>query len=276
MRRAKSQEEVRGPTACLGAMVFFTALLALGCAKPHPTPALLGVASSLRHVMPVLVQAYGIDTGRWDIEATYGSSGLLARQLTAGAPLDGLVLAGPEPIHRLVRRGDVTTSQPRLVATNRLLLVTHAPESFGGVRFDTLGDLPAHARVAIGDPRMVPAGRYARAALTARGQWRALASRVVLARDVAAALAYVRRGEVDLAVVYATDLRGIDGLTVLDQATDVTPQVVAAVASDTVASATVEAFLGYCSGPQGQAILGRYGFGAVSTTPTTRHARLLR
>lgn len=276
MRRAKSYGQRSGGGVVLGVSGFLTAILISACASPPPAPALLGVASSLRHVMPALVVAYGEETGRWDIEATYGSSGLLARQLTAGAPIDGLVLAGPEPMHRLARHGDLDVAGARVMATNRLLLVTHDPEAYGGVTFGSLADLPGEARLAIGDPRFVPAGRYAQAALTARDQWAAVTPRLVLARDVTAALAYVRRGEVDLAVVYATDLRGVADLTILDQALDVTPRVMSAVASGTAAAATVDAFLRYCRGPRGQAILGRYGFGAVAASPPPRHAKLSR
>ncbi len=70
-----------------------------------------------------------------------------------------------------------------------------------------LADLtqPAYARIAIGLPASVPAGRYAKGALDAAGLWATIEPKVIGAHNVRQALDYVARGEVDAGFVYATD-----------------------------------------------------------------------
>jgi molybdate transport system substrate-binding protein len=61
------------------------------------------------------------------------------------------------------------------------------------------------ARLAMGDPAHVPAGRYGRAALERLGLWDEVAPRVLPCESVRAALALVERGEADAGIVFATD-----------------------------------------------------------------------
>jgi molybdate transport system substrate-binding protein len=61
--------------------------------------------------------------------------------------------------------------------------------------------------VAMADPASVPAGRYAKAALTGMGLWKRVAPNIVRAENVRAALALVERGAAMQGIVYATDAR---------------------------------------------------------------------
>src|SRR3546814_19725623 len=56
-------------------------------------------------------------------------------------------------------------------------------------------------------PDAVPAGKYAKAALTALGVWSSVAARLAPAENVRAAMALVERGAAPLGIVYATDAR---------------------------------------------------------------------
>lgn len=60
-------------------------------------------------------------------------------------------------------------------------------------------------RLANADPDSVPAGEYARAALTKLGVWQPVSGRLVRGENVRAALAYVARGKAPLDIVYQTD-----------------------------------------------------------------------
>src|SRR3546814_17524947 len=62
-------------------------------------------------------------------------------------------------------------------------------------------------RLALADPDAVPAGKYAKAALTHLGVWRGVAAKVAPAENVRAAMALVARGAAPLGIVYATDAR---------------------------------------------------------------------
>jgi len=60
-------------------------------------------------------------------------------------------------------------------------------------------------RLAVANTDTVPAGRYARAALTSLGVWNEASAHLAAAENVRVALAYVARGEAPLGIVYRTD-----------------------------------------------------------------------
>src|SRR5262249_53799897 len=66
-------------------------------------------------------------------------------------------------------------------------------------------ELLGGGRLAMADPRAVPAGKYGRAALESLGVWPAVEPRVAATENVRAALALVSRGETPLGIVYQTD-----------------------------------------------------------------------
>ena len=79
-------------------------------------------------------------------------------------------------------------------------------------------DIPAllgDQRLAVGDVNAVPAGRYAKAALTKLGLWNRVADKLAPAENVRAALALVARGEAAAGIVYATDARAEPGVAIV-------------------------------------------------------------
>ncbi len=62
----------------------------------------------------------------------------------------------------------------------------------------------------------MPAGKYAKAALTSLGVWDQVASRVAAAENVRAALQLVARGEAPLGIVYRSDAIVEPGVIVVD------------------------------------------------------------
>ena len=73
----------------------------------------------------------------------------------------------------------------------------------------SLADLKDNAvkRIAIGQPRTVPAGRYAKAALEEAKIWDVLQRKFIYTQNVRQCLDYIARGEVDAGFVYGTDVR---------------------------------------------------------------------
>lgn len=60
-------------------------------------------------------------------------------------------------------------------------------------------------KLAIGTPESVPAGKYAKAALTHENLWNELQNKIVPTKDVRQVLTYVETGNVDAGIVYKTD-----------------------------------------------------------------------
>jgi molybdate transport system substrate-binding protein len=82
-------------------------------------------------------------------------------------------------------------------------------------RFDLVGALGG-GRLATADPDSVPAGQYARAALTTLGVWQSVSGRLVRAENVRAALEYVARDDAPLGIVYRTDAQAEKRVRVVD------------------------------------------------------------
>jgi molybdate transport system substrate-binding protein len=222
----------------------------------------VAAATSLRKVVPALVEAFSAAHPGARIVVTYGASGEIVKQVEGGAGIDLVLVAAADPAERLVKGGHVDPASRRVVATNELVLVGRA----GGPRltFATLDALPAGERLAIGDPGAVPAGSYAREALERLGLWSKLEGRVVLGGNVAAVLAYVERGEAPAAIVYRTEIAGAKGIEVLDVAKGQwapVPEVVGGIVADGRARGRAALLLDFMASPEGRRIFAQYGFG---------------
>lgn len=181
-------------------------------------------ASSLTDALTAVGAAYRRQTGG-DLRFSFAASSTLARQIEAGAPADVVLSADTLWMDYLEARGLIDPQSRTTALGNVLVLVAPADDRADAKPGDTAvldpatADwstlLPEGARLAVGDPDHVPAGRYARQALEHLGLWDALASRLARADNVRAALALVARGEAPLGIVYATDAAITDAVRVI-------------------------------------------------------------
>ena len=148
---------------------------------------------------------------------SFAASSALARQILAGAPAD-LFLSADEPwMDAIARAGLLRPRSRTALLGNRLVLIAPASSK---VRLTPARGFPlakalGTGRLALADPAAVPAGKYAKAALTALGVWRGVAAKVAPAENVRAALALVERGAAPLGIVYATDARASKAVRVV-------------------------------------------------------------
>jgi len=236
-----------------------------GCEKepPHPkAEVVVAAAASLRTVVPEIASSYEKAHPGVRITATFGASGELRQQVVAGAPIDVVAFAGAEPVDDLIGRGLADPATRGVIATNTLVLI--GPKGCPRVTFSTLSLVPAKDKVAIGDPRSVPAGQYAKAALQRLNEWDAIEPRLVFGSDVSAVLAYARHGEVAAAVVYKTELSGVPDVDLLDElAPGLAPRAEVVVALVTGSRVKEEAagFLRALEGAEARKVLDAHGFG---------------
>ncbi len=144
---------------------------------------------------------------------SYGGSQTLAQQIAGGAPADLFIAAGEFPIEFLDEKELLDQDAVNLLS-NKLVVVTRAEN----VLIDSMEQLTEDMveRVAIADPNLAPAGRYARESLTRLGLWDEIQKKLVTGVNVRATLAYVESGNVDVALVYQTDAAVAGDLQVLD------------------------------------------------------------
>ncbi len=188
-------------------LILFGCCAALAHAQDAKKPALLVfAAASLTNVLGEISPAWEKTSGI-PVKLSFAASSVLARQIEAGAKADVFISADAEWMDYLQSRNLIDKSARRNLVGNRLVLIAPADSKLvlkiatGFALAEALGD----GRLATGDPDTVPAGRYARAALTSLGVWDEVADRLVRADNVRSAMLFVSRGEVPLGIVYATD-----------------------------------------------------------------------
>jgi len=158
-------------------------------------------AASLTDVMKEIASAYEKESGD-KILFNFGASSLLARQIIEGAPADVFLSADEAKMDELEQAGLIATDTRRDLLSNLLVivvpyskLVIASPEAL----------VTKSQKIAVADPRAVPAGIYTKEYLTRLGLWRKLESKIVPTENVRAALAAVESGNVDAGFVYKTD-----------------------------------------------------------------------
>lgn len=266
---------MREPWRRLALVIALTAAAAFAILEAHAvspsaavddgTGIMVAAAVSLRQVLPAMIDAFrGQSTA--EIVVTYGASGDLRRQVEGGAPIDAVVFAAAYDVDLLIERGEITGDK-RVVASNTLVLI--GPQDAKPLTFPTIDLVPAGDYIAIGDPQTVPAGRYAKEVLQALDKWDAIQNRLVFGGHVGAVLQYARRGEVAAAVVYGTDIIGVDDVVVLDRArADWAPRIETAAA--VVAGgkeAAARAFVDFLETPTAREIFSAHGFGPPVEAP---------
>jgi molybdate transport system substrate-binding protein len=195
-----------------------------------------------------------------------GSSGSLQKQIEAGAPADLFLSAGQREMDALEREGLLLAGSRRAIATNLLAVVVPA-DSRLDLREATDLLRPGVRRIALGNPKTVPAGQYAEACLRAFGLWEALGPRLVFGENVRQALEYVSRGEVEAGFVYVTDAASRAGRVriAFRPPPDSYPRIVypAAVIAASAHRSLAQGFIGLLLSPEGRTALARLGFQPV-------------
>ena len=185
------------------ALALLAAPLVTACGEPREV--LVGTAASLSEPMTAVAAAYGADRPDVRVRLVVGASNVLAEQMRAGAPIDLLVSADPRVLDRLAADAVVEPAGRVRLAGNRLVVLVRQGLPVATASAEQL--LAAQIRrIAVPDAA-VPVGRYARDWLAARGLLAALEPRIVATADARATLAAVDAGDVDAAIVYATDAR---------------------------------------------------------------------
>ncbi|MGR3433549.1 MAG: molybdate ABC transporter substrate-binding protein [Shimia sp.] len=140
--------------------------------------------------------------------ASYAGTPVIARQVVAGAPAD-IVLTADAAWMDVIAEAGVPLRDRRSFLGNALVIA--GPP---GTPPSDPAQALAKGRVATASTNAVPLGRAARAALGAMGLWEATRPRLIGAQNAAAATRLLALGEVDRAVLYATDAAGA-GLAVV-------------------------------------------------------------
>lgn len=222
----------------------------------------ISAAISLKEAMTDIGRTYEAKTGD-RVDFNFGASGLLAAQIRQGAPVDAFISAADKQINELIHSGNANAKSRRVIARNTIVLIVPASASNPPRGFAELADKRVK-KLAIGQPRAVPAGQYAMQTLAAMKLSDAVAPKLIYGANVRQVLEYVRRNEVDAGIVYATDARQagdeVKVVATADAATHDPIEYPAVIMTGAAHATDAGKFLDYLGSAPARAILTTKGF----------------
>ncbi|MFN0162986.1 MAG: molybdate ABC transporter substrate-binding protein [Burkholderiales bacterium] len=237
--------------------------VALACTAAASAESLtVFAAASLREALDAQVRTFGAKAGSVP-RVVYAGSSTLARQIEQGAPAQVFISADIEWMEYLATRRRIVAETRRNLVSNRLVLI--APTGTGSeLRIEKgmgLGTALAGGRLALANPDIVPAGRYAKSALQALGVWHGLSAAITNSENVRAALMLVARREAPLGIVYASDARAEPRVRVVDTfSASLHAPIVYPAAVIAPGTPAARALVEYLAGREAQAVWRAHGF----------------
>jgi molybdate transport system substrate-binding protein len=252
----------------------FIALLAAAATMatataPFPAPAAaqdtltVFAAASMKNALDDVNKAFA---GKEQIKVTasYAASSALIKQIEAGAPADVFISADLDWMKYGLEKKAIKPGSDFQLLGNRLVLIAPKDSKTSDVKiapgFDIVG-AAGGGRIATGDVRAVPVGKYARAALEKLGVWNRAEAHMAMAENVRAALALVGRGEAPLGIVYETDAKVEPNVKIVAAfPQEFYPPVIYPAGLTVNAKPEAAKYLAFLRSDAAKAILERYGF----------------
>ncbi len=241
-------------------------VLLLFCTSVHANEITVSAAISLKNAFEEIGKLFEAKHKGMRVFFNFGASGDLMRQIEGGAPVDVFASAAQKDMDELERKNLIIPGSRVNFAVNTVVLVV---PSAAGTKVGSFNDLKSEGikKIAIGNPKTVPAGRYAEEVFQYYGIRDAVKDKLVFAENVRQVLDYAARGEVDAGVVYSTDAQvrkkelKIAATAPAASHKTATYPVAAVKGSNNVSSA--QEFISLVSSREGKRILEKYGFKAT-------------
>lgn len=228
----------------------------------HLQPGVTITVSAAADLMPAfeeLGKRFEKQTGV-HVDFNFGSTGQLAQQIEAGAPVDLFAAANIAYVEQLEAKGLIVPGTKALYARGRIVIWTR-PDST--LPIETLHDLlnPAIKHIAIANPDHAPYGIAAREAMQSAGVWEAVQDKLVLGENVRDTLRYAETGDVDVAIVaLSLAIQGNGRWTLIPQELHKPIDQALAVIKGTKHEPEARAFAEFINSPAGREVMRRYGF----------------
>lgn len=235
------------------------ALIGVSAQTAH-ADVLVFAAASTNEAMTEAAAAFKEQTGI-PVVTSFGSSSTLAKQIEQGAPAQVFLSANVEWADYLEKANALKAGGRVDYLGNALVLVAPAGSKAVDLAATPIATLLNGGRLAVGDPDHVPAGQYAKKALTALKQWEGLEPQLARASDVRGALALVQRGEAPYGIVYSTDAASLKDVAIVATfPADSHPKIVYPLALTKAADGDADRFAAFLQQDRTRAIFARYGF----------------
>ena len=234
----------------------------------QPTQINVAAAASLTEAFTDIEKEFEAENSNIDIVYNFAASGTLRTQIEAAPETaDVFASAAQDQMDMLASKGFVYNDTREDFVENSLVMITPSGNALGLIGMQDLTKTEVE-KISMGNPDTVPAGKYAKEALTNTGLWDNVSRKTLLAENVKQALVYVETGEAEAGFVFSTDASSakngsIEVIASVPVTTPITYPI--AVVSATQHKDDSQMFIDFVTGEKGKSILEQYGFSIPQT-----------
>lgn len=179
------------------------AVSAFGCTPapsgPAEGPVRVAAAADLAFAFEEMGRAFEQRSGQ-TVSFSFGSTGLLAKQIREGAPFDLFAAANVSFVDEVVSAGACDGASKAPYGRGRIAVWSRRGAVAPIASFEDLAD-PRFTRIAIANPEHAPYGQAAREALESAGILATVAERLIFGENVRQTLQFAETGNADAAIV---------------------------------------------------------------------------
>lgn len=225
----------------------------------------ISAAASLKDALAEVQALYLKEKPNTKLTVNLGGSGTLQQQIEQGADVDLFFSASTTNMTTLKDKGLLNDTTLKNLLRNKVVLVVPNDST---IKMDSFADVTTSTikKVALGEPKTVPAGQYAEQVFTYLNILDAVKEKVVYGKDVKEVLAWVETGNVDAGVVYSTDAMASTKVKVIATATEASHKAIiypAAVIKATKHAEASKDFLHFLNSDAAETVFAKWGFGVL-------------
>jgi molybdate transport system substrate-binding protein len=227
--------------------------------EANPKKLYVAAAADLAPAFEEIGRSFEQETGI-QVVYSFGSTGMLAKQIENGAPMDLFAAANIEFIDGLARKGLIIPDTKALYARGRITIWTRTDSRLRIEKLEDLADAGV-GKIGIANPEHAPYGMAAREALQSVGVWEAVKPKLVFGENVRQTLQYAETGNVDVSIVaLSLSMQSKGRWTLIPEELHKPLDQALAVIKSTAREQQARQFASYINGAQGRPIMRKYGF----------------
>ncbi len=186
-------------------------MISSGCEKKESEKIYIYAAASAKDVLNELISVYRAGTGSGtEFSCVLESSGKIAKQIQEGADADIFISASQKWMDELKKNSMIEDGTEFVFAKNSLVII--ASEKVRAEVSSPADILKTKGKTALGDPKPVPAGKYAETALAKAGIYETMkrTKKAAFYENVRKVLNAVEMNQADFGIVYRSDAAASD------------------------------------------------------------------
>lgn len=237
-------------------------IVLLSCVKKEEEKQIITIsaAASLKSSLDEIVHNYKNENKNIEININYGGSGTLEKQIISGAEVNIFISAAKKNMDNLEKNNLIDIKSRKDLLKNTLVLIASNSQKD---KIKTIEDIKKVEKIALGEEKTVPAGKYGKEVLEKLGLFKEIEKKVVYQKDVTSVLNIVELGEVEVGIVYLTDAKKLkNGYVVTEFDSNLHTPIVypVAIIENTKNKEKSEEFLKYLENEKAKEIFKNNGF----------------